>query len=77
MNAHEAALLAWQLAPRIVYPNHFGMWAPEHYGRGATLDPALFTGTYQRLGGTGVVRIPAVGVREHLEARQVKAATPD
>jgi L-ascorbate 6-phosphate lactonase len=70
MNAHEAALLAWHLASRIVYPNHFGMWAPEHYGPGATLDPAQFTRTYRRLGGTGDVRIPAVGVCELLDAQR-------
>ncbi len=67
MNAHEAALLAWQLGSRLVYPNHFGMWAPQHYGPGATLDPAVFKQTYQRLGGTGAVRVPGVGALEKLE----------
>jgi len=68
MNAHEAALLAWQLGPGLIYPNHFGMWEPEQYGSGATLDPALFSQTYHRLGGTGDVRVPAVGARELLMA---------
>ncbi len=66
MNAHEAALLAWQLGPKMVYPNHFGMWSPTHYGPGATLDPARFIETYHRLGGTGDVRVPSVGARELL-----------
>ena len=26
MNAHEAALLVWQVAPRIAVPMHYGMW---------------------------------------------------
>lgn len=68
MNAYEAALLAWQIAPRAVYPMHIGMWAPEGYGLGATLDPALFAETYRRLGGTGEVRVPALGTLEVLYA---------
>ncbi len=51
MNALEAALLAHQLAPELAVPNHYGMWAPEHYGPGATLDPELFVATCARLGG--------------------------
>ncbi len=57
MNAHEAALLAWQLAPRVAVPMHYGMWADADYGPGATLDPALFRRTLERLGGTSEVRI--------------------
>ncbi len=68
MNAYEAALLAWQLGPSIVYPNHFGMWQSQHYGPGATLDPERFRETYQRLGGTGEVRVPPVGTLEVLRA---------
>lgn len=56
MNAHEAALLMWHVAPRIAIPMHYGMWAPEGYGEGATLDPALFTETLTRLGGSSDVR---------------------
>ena len=70
MNAHEAALLAWQLGSKVIYPNHFNMWRPEHYGPGATLDPALFMETYKRLGGTGDVRVPAVGALQLLRADQ-------
>ncbi len=54
MNAHEAALLAWQLAPQVAVPMHYGMWPPEGYGPGATLDPQLFVDTYRKLGGGGV-----------------------
>src|SRR5205823_1462808 len=31
MNAHEAALLAWQVRPRVVVPMHFGLWVDEGY----------------------------------------------
>jgi L-ascorbate metabolism protein UlaG (beta-lactamase superfamily) len=57
MNAHEAALLMWQVAPRIAVPMHYGMWPDEQYGPGATLDPALFRDTLARLGGTAEVRV--------------------
>jgi L-ascorbate 6-phosphate lactonase len=50
MNAHEAALLAWQVAPRIAVPMHYGMWPAEQYGPGATLDPETFRDTLTRLG---------------------------
>jgi L-ascorbate 6-phosphate lactonase len=54
MNAHEAALLAWQLKPRVVVPMHYGMWATDDYRyRGAAPDatpyPALFAETLARL----------------------------
>ncbi len=54
MNAHEAALLAWQLGPRLVVPMHYGLWKPEDYRyRGAapdaTPDPGLFTATLAKL----------------------------
>ena len=51
MNAHEAALLAWRVRPRSAVPMHYGMWADEGYGPGATLDPELFRETLGRLGG--------------------------
>ena len=57
MNAHEAALLIWQVAPRIAVPMHYGMWPPEQYGPGATLDPELFRDTFTRLGGESEVRL--------------------
>jgi L-ascorbate 6-phosphate lactonase len=54
MNAHEAALLAWQLSPRAVVPMHYGLWAAEDYryhgaAPDATPDPALFTATLDKL----------------------------
>lgn len=51
MDADEAALLTWKIAPRIVVPMHYGMWAAEAYGDGATLDPARFADTLRRLAG--------------------------
>jgi L-ascorbate 6-phosphate lactonase len=51
LNAKEAALLAHQLEPALAIPNHYGMWADEDYGPGATLDPAVFVETCGRLGG--------------------------
>lgn len=61
MNAHEAALLAWQLGAPVVVPMHFGLWADEGYGPGATLDPGLFEITYRNLGGSGTVLMPQLG----------------
>jgi L-ascorbate 6-phosphate lactonase len=61
MNAHEAALLAWQLRPRMAIPMHHVLWKDFTGGEQATLDPHLFAYTYQRLGGTGEVRLLEVG----------------
>ena len=61
MNAHEAALLAWQLRPRFLIPMHHILWRDFSGGEQATLDPALLAGTYRRLGGVGQVCILAVG----------------
>ncbi len=61
MNAHEAALLAWQLRPAIAIPMHHILWKDFTGGEQATNDPDLFAETYQRLGGRGVVRALAVG----------------
>jgi len=61
MNAHEAALLAWQLHPRVVIPMHHILWQDFTGGEQETLDPTLFADTYHRLGGTGQVISPAVG----------------
>ncbi len=57
MNAHEAALLVWQVAPRIAVPMHYGMWPEEQYGTGATLDPATFGDTLSRLGAETAVQV--------------------
>ena len=61
MNAHEAALLAWQLGSKMVVPMHHILWKDFNSGEQATLDPQLLVDTYHRLGGTGVVRPLAVG----------------
>ena len=57
MNAHEAALLTWQVAPRIAVPMHYGMWPDEQYGAGATLDPRIFRDTLARLGSETAVQV--------------------
>jgi L-ascorbate 6-phosphate lactonase len=61
MNAHEAALLAWQIRPRIVIPMHHVLWKDFSGGDQATLDPVLFAETYQRLGGSAQVKLLDVG----------------
>ena len=66
MNAHEAALLAWQLKPRTAVPMHYGMWSAEDYRyRGAapdaTPDPALFVRTLAKLSSRARVRTLEVG----------------
>lgn len=49
MNAHEAAMLAWQQKTRLAVPFHYGLWSDKGYGEGATIDPAIFVETYRRL----------------------------
>jgi L-ascorbate 6-phosphate lactonase len=54
MNAHEAALLAWELMPRTVVPMHYGLWSAKDYRYGgaapdATPDPSLFARTSRKL----------------------------
>ncbi len=61
MNAHEAALLAWQIRPRVLIPMHHILWKDFSGGEQATLDPQLFADTYQRLGGAGEVKLLGVG----------------
>lgn len=68
MNAHEAALLAWQLRPRVVIPMHHVLWKDFTGGEQATLDPALFAETYRRLGGTAEVALLQPG--EGIELRR-------
>lgn len=60
MDAHEAALLAWQLGVGTAIPIHHILWAGKG-DPGATLDPALFAETYRKLGGSGRVILPEVG----------------
>lgn len=61
MNAHEAALLVWQLGARVVIPMHHILWKDFTGGPEATLDPALLETTYKKLGGAGEVRSLEVG----------------
>jgi L-ascorbate 6-phosphate lactonase len=61
MNAYEAALLTWQLRPRIAIPMHHILWKNPGNDPQSTLDPQLFADTYQRLGGTGQVALLEVG----------------
>jgi len=61
MNAHEAALLAWQLGAKTVIPMHHLLWKDFSGGEQATLDPQLLVDTYARLGGTGEVKVLGVG----------------
>lgn len=49
MNVHEAALLAWRVGAKLAVPFHYGLWRDDGYGEGATLDPAVFVSTYERL----------------------------
>ena len=69
MNAHEAALLAWQLGPHTLMPMHHILWRDFSGGPQATLDPQLFADTYTRLGGAGRVHALAVGEGVELGAR--------
>ena len=57
MNAHEAALLAWQQRTRLAIPFHYGLWQDADYGAGATLDPGLFVNTYHRLDPAGATLV--------------------
>lgn len=61
MNAHEAALLVWQLGAQVVIPMHHLLWKDFSGGPDATLDPTLFETTYKKLGGQGEVRLLQVG----------------
>ncbi len=59
MNAHEAALLAWQLDPAAVIPIHHHLWAGSDDD--AIRLPALFTQTFHKLDGTATVITPKIG----------------
>ena len=63
MNAHEAALLAWQLNAQSLIPHHHLLWSrpPDKIPACETLDPKLFATTYAKLGGTAKVILPTVG----------------
>ncbi len=44
MNAHEAALLAWELKPRTAVPMHYGLWAAKDYRYGGEAPDATNRG---------------------------------
>lgn len=64
MNAHEAAMLAWQQGASLAVPFHYGLWRDADYGTGATLDPETFVSTYRRLSpdGSTLILKPACAV---------------
>lgn len=59
MNAIEAATLTAQLRPSVAVPMHFGLWAPEGYGPGATLDASAFGELLAALAPDVVVAAPS------------------
>lgn len=63
MNAHEAALLAWQIGSPVVIPHHYALFRDSGGNAEATLDPNLFAETYRKLGATGKVILPVIGER--------------
>ncbi len=67
MNAHEAALLGWQLGAATLVPMHHYLWQNAIHNDEATLDPALLESTYSKLGGQGRVIAPVVGEEIVLE----------
>lgn len=64
LDAEEAAMLVYKVAPKVAVPMHYNMWAPEGFGPGATLDPQLFIETHRKLGGTARVKVLQVGAIE-------------
>ncbi|MEO6436104.1 MAG: MBL fold metallo-hydrolase [Tepidisphaeraceae bacterium] len=70
MNAHEAALLAWQLGAKVCVPMHHFLWANLPADPESTLNPEIFATTYARLGGTGRIVLPEVGGEIDLEVRK-------
>ncbi len=68
MNAHEAAMLAWQQGARLAVPFHYGLWRDPDYGEGATLDPQVFAGTYGKLNPAGRVHILEPAARVVVDA---------
>jgi len=61
MNAHEAALLGWQMGAHTLVPMHHFLWKNATGGDEATLDPEVLENTYWNLGGRGQVIAPTVG----------------
>ena len=70
MDAHEAALLAWQLGVNVAVPIHHFLWAVTTGTEEETLDPTLFVNTYAHLGGQGRSVLPQVGEEIDLVATE-------
>jgi L-ascorbate metabolism protein UlaG (beta-lactamase superfamily) len=60
MDAHDAALMAWQLGAGLLVPIYHYLWAVTTGTKEETLNPELFVGTFERLGGPRRL-IPAIG----------------
>jgi L-ascorbate metabolism protein UlaG (beta-lactamase superfamily) len=62
MDAHEAALLVWQLGAKVALPMHHVLWEKSAtVNPDETLDPKVFEATYRKLGGSGDIRLLEVG----------------
>jgi len=61
MNAHEAALLCWQLQAKTVIPHHHQLWGVHPHPEDATWEPEPFAQTYIKLGGGGKLILPVRG----------------
>jgi len=71
MDAHEAAMLTWQVGAKVGIPMHHILWKDPAYNPDQTLDPQLFEDTYRKLGGSGITRSLAVGEGIHLVAAEL------
>jgi L-ascorbate metabolism protein UlaG (beta-lactamase superfamily) len=67
MDAHEAAMLVWQLGVKVAIPMHHILWKNPSGNPDETLDPQLFETTYRKLGGSGTIRSLTVGEGIRLE----------
>ena len=61
-------------AGRLAVPFHYGLWRDDDYGEGATLDPQLFVGTYNRLNPEGHVLVLEPAVRVDVAASGLDAS---
>ena len=72
MDAHEAALLVWQLGAKVAMPMHHVLWEKSAtVNPDETLDPKVFESTYRKLGGTGDIRLLEVGEGTSFVASQL------
>jgi L-ascorbate 6-phosphate lactonase len=79
MDAHEAALLVWQLGAKVALPMHHVLWdttLTSTSNPDETLDPKQFESTYRKLGGSGDIRLLEVGEGTSFIASQWVAGHP-